>query len=645
MKIVNLKKYTKLLFITLSLSIGFSSCSDYLDIVPPEQATLPDAVKDYDNTLKFLYSCYGYVDDVNPMHYSVVESASDEWVLPPLWRETQHQILYGLVSPTNVVDNRWYGYYTAIGQCYLFLNQLPNARDVSDEDKREFEAEAHFMIAYYHMQLLLYYGPCPIIEGYMKADTPDTEFPGRYHFDYAVDWVVKKFDQVSEVLPANRANEKWGRATSTMAKALKAKLLLFAASPLWNGEFPYPEWKNKNFETPGYGKELVSLTKDMSKWEKAKQAAQEALTHATSAGHALYTDEEHYKKESLELPYVPGVDKSSAEGQKFLKKVLLMRYLVTTRSTEGNKEIIWGLANQGNMIVGSLPHHIIKRKNGTNVGAYSGVSPILNTSIHYFYTNKGKRPEHDSQFAQSGEWYKSAGNLGNDRKDIIKLNVNREPRFYAWFAFDGGDMGSKLVNGKPIKIDVKNPETHGFNPDRFNRDNNVTGYFSQKFINPRHLYNENGGQENTESKPRPLMRLAELYLNLAECQAALGETQNAIDNLNIIRRRAGVPELTATDVTGNFTITDWVRNERFIELWGEGHRYHDVRRWMIAPETMAAGKRLGLSAYGKKAPSFEEFNTVIPIQQNFLWSNRMYLLPVHRDEVYKNPQMVQAPGY
>lgn len=60
---------------------------------------------------------------------------------------------------------------------------------------------------------------------------------------------------------------------------------------------------------------------------------------------------------------------------------------------------------------------------------------------------------------------------------------------------------------------------------------------------------------------------------------------------------------------------------------------------------MAAGTRMGLSAYGKENPTFEEFNTVTPVKQPFQWNNRMYLLPVFDREVYKNPQMVQAPGY
>ena len=95
------------------------------------------------------------------------------------------------------------------------------------------------------------------------------------------------------------------------------------------------------------------------------------------------------------------------------------------------------------------------------------------------------------------------------------------------------------------------------------------------------------------------------------------------------------------------SILDWVRAERTVELFGEGHRYYDLRRWMIAPEKLGAGVRKGLDSFESKKenPSFEEFNREVTINQPFSWSNRMYILPILMHEVYSNPQLVQAPGY
>ncbi|MFR5270166.1 MAG: hypothetical protein ACLTGI_05295 [Hoylesella buccalis] len=83
-------------------------------------------------------------------------------------------------------------------------------------------------------------------------------------------------------------------------------MLLYAASPLWNGKFPFPTWENKNFETPGYGKKLVSTTYDKGKWERALQANLEAFRLATGEGdRELYNDLNFYKRNELKLPYAP----------------------------------------------------------------------------------------------------------------------------------------------------------------------------------------------------------------------------------------------------------------------------------------------------------------------------------------------------
>ena len=119
----------------------------------------------------------------------------------------------------------------------------------------------------------------------------------------------------------------------------------------------------------------------------------------------------------------------------------------------------------------------------------------------------------------------------------------------------------------------------------------------------------------------------------------------ALADLNVIRERAGIPDLTTTDVSSKMTLMDWVCNERFVELWNENQRYFDLRRWCLAPEYLKAGTRMGLNAMEKEDPSFTEFNTPTKVNQSFQWANRMYLLPIASSELYSNPQLVQAPGY
>lgn len=633
----SLKIYGGILMVSVCCSM--ISC-DYLDVVPPEQAELPDATKDPEATLGFLYSCYAGIR--NPIDYTVSEASTDEFALPELWGHRGHLISYDQNLPNNP-DHRWGSLYRFVGQSHLFLQELKNAPGLTDQQRKEWAAEANFLIAYYHFEVLRFYGPCPITDSYIDMETPSSQYPGRSHYDYVTNWICDRLTEAAKDLPPTRTSSEWGRVTSTICKAIKAKVLLYAASPLWNGSFPYPDWKNKNYETPGYGKDLVSNTYDKGKWDKALEACLDALNYAKNEGGCtLYTDETLYDKESVALPFIPGIENESVEGIAFRKKVLLMRYLATTRSNEGNKELIWGLNNTGdNIWVASFPTRILKLNNGDWYSGYSGVSPFLNT-IERFYTSKGKLPAKDNSYTPQGEWLTSGGVAG--RADIIKLCMGREPRFYAWMAFDGGDYSSKLANGAPLKLQLRNSQLQGFNPSLFNRNHCVTGFLSQKWIRPNLNLSVNNSW-NFKNTPRSLVRMAELYLNIAECYAALGDKANTVEYLNPVRERAGVPALAVEDVTGDMPAMEWVMNERFIELWGEGHRYYDVRRWVKGADYFAAGKREGLNAEFKLDPTFAEYNQRVKVPQPYKWESRMYLGSVFYNEVYKNPQMVQAPGY
>lgn len=640
-----------------------TSC-DYLDVVPPEQANLQHATSTRERALGFLYSCYRGIMSTDPTWTSYLDeviSSTDETVLPYSWSADGSWDEYAFNTATAMNQNWiWGTTYQYVGQCLLFLQEIEKMDQslVPAETMKVWKAEAKALIAYYHFCTLRRYGPIPITDYYIAMDAPQSEYRGRYHFDYCVDWIANQLDEAAEDLPTIRdKSDEWGRLTKVIAKCIKARLLLYAASPLWNGEFPYPQWKNKNFETPDYGYELVSHTYDPSKWDRALQACQEAISLAESAGYELYDDEDYYTIKQLPLPYVPGVTDGDitdeAAKEKFLKTVMKMRFLVATRSTDGNKEIIWGNWNHGLGGAGEyarLPLRIVRQTNGNWFSAYSGVAPTLN-SVEAFYTKNGKLPARDPEYTPEADWLRPSGikhsftNAVGDSKslDIANLHVGREPRFYAWIAFDGGEFAPKLMDGKPLVLEMRNKELHGYNPALFNRDYSATGYLTQKFINPAIQVNTSGFQWG-DNTPSIQIRLAELYLNIAECYAAKGDVPNALNYLNRIRRRADVPELTTEDVTSAMPIMEWVRNERFIELWGEGHRFYDVRRWALGAKYFGEGVRRGLNA-ALENPDYDTFyqNTAVP--SPYVWSNRMYLNPVFYNEVYKNPQMVQAPEY
>ncbi len=629
------------------LAVAAVSC-DYLDVVPPETADIPDTMKDKSDAINFLYSCYSTVASNYAGNNLGIEQSADETVCPVMWGRLCQVVSWNQMSPTadsnlGTLMLPWHVTYDGLGQVNLFEKILSEStpREVTAADRSRWMAEVKFLRAWYHFRILSAYGPCPIIDHYYDTNTGKGDLPGRSHYDYCVERIVGWLDEAAEDLPATVESNDLGRATSTICKALKSRVLLYAASPLWNGSFPNASWANTSYETPGYGTELVSHVYDRDKWVRARQAAAEAIALATGAGNralfSLESSENLRQAKSVPLPDIPGA------SDDFKRKVMQMRYMMTSTETEGNREVIWGVISNPdawlNWSADAFPHNVIAKDGGGNSGGICTMSPLLEAAQR-FYTASGILPEDDHTMPR-GEWFESAGYYG--REDIIRLNDGREPRFHAWISYDGDEYCPKAVNGAPLIIEARNSMRHGYNPDMFNQDNNTTGYWLKKWAQPASQWRPDGST-NIRRLPQQLIRLAELYLNLAECEAALDNTGAALEALNKVRGRAGVRDLTAADLA-LMPLTDWVRAERYIELFCEGHRYYDVRRWLIAPEVLRSGVRTGLNAIAKKDPSFEEFNVPTPVDQPFAWDNRMYLLPVKSSEIYNNPQLVQAPGY
>jgi len=649
-----------------SLCFGTSSCN-FLDIVPVEQPDLDDATMTYNKTLGFLVTCYAGI--LNPCDYEIAECSADEFAQPREFGNSCQTFSYDLTTPSSG-ENRWSNFYRYIGQVHLFLQELKDA-PVSDEDKIAWEAEANFLLAYYHFEVLRFYGPCPIVDRLMSMDTSTNQYPGRMHYDYVTDWIVKTLDEkvlTGNLIPEKRVDTEAGRVTRAIALALKAKVLLYAASPLWNGEFPM-EWKNvkngKAVETPGYGTELVSRTYQPEKWERAEAACREALDAALASGNYLFGtqpgDDQIIKSEQIPLPYIPGLAKD--EGEEFKKKVLLMRYMLTLAGNKGNREFVWHVNKDNEMLYASMPKRLLQYTSGNWYSGWAALSPYL-YAVEHFYTKDGTLPEigaEKGEFTSKDQWLLSAGlpaqaqsdkdlqDADWDRSGIINLCVGREPRFYAWIGFDGGDYSSKFANGQPTLLQMRNKERQGYNPQLFNRDHSVTGFVSQKYLFPGKVQNLNG-YSGMDKQVCPLIRMAELYLNLAECQAMLssdkksdGYAIKALENLNMVHERAGLPAITTSDLD-DMKLMEWIKNERYAEFWAEGIRFYDVRRWVEGAKYLSAGKREGLNAE-VVGPTFEEFNTRVKISQPYRWSERMYVAPIQRAEVDRNPQLVQAPGY
>lgn len=669
MKYIN--KFLSIL-VAAGLSVADASC-DYLDVIPPEQPSIDNTMDSYNQALGFLHGCYigvtrpiaaGWCEGYNSTYGQPLPSitlsdlhATDEWIMDDIQfnQATMVRAMYTNTLSANNNVNVYKAYSIWLSNIYLFLeklDQLGLSNGVVDEKiATEWRAEAKFLMAYYHFCLLRRYGPIAIVEKRLPMDADPSSFPGRMHYDYCVKWICDKLDEAAKDLPATRLSTEMGRATSTICKALKARVTLYAASPLFNGEFPYPEWINK-VETPGYGYELISRTYDRKKWEIARAASEEALALALGEGErSLYEGNSSNETATMVKNVYFPVDGVTDD---FKRAVLRMRNAVCVKELDGNHEFIWSVAD--NVRVASVYNQRLVRNpipvtTSAPVGAnyaYSCLGATLATNLR-FLTKDGYQPENDPNFPPESEWYLSAGykdTTSRLRSHIINLNKNREPRFYAWLSFDGGEFGTLLRYGTgPVGVNMLSSSAQGFDPVVAPRDYCPTGFPMQKWINTKSVIS-NKGEAQFQYNPLPLIRLAELYLNLAECCAELDDVNGALENINIIRRRAGVAELTADMVTASGkSLVEWARDERSIELFDEVHRYFDVRRWCKG-YLLGFGQRKGLNAHVAN-PTFEEFNKPVTVNQGHIysWGDRMYLYPIDADELYSNPQFVQSPGY
>ena len=211
--------------------------------------------------------------------------------------------------------------------------------------------------------------------------------------------------------------------------------------------------------------------------------------------------------------------------------------------------------------------------------------------------------------------------------------ANRDPRFEASIIHDGtvyrGDLFEMWTSA--------DGETWGFDSYKQSGDNPRTGYVLKKFM-PDDDVPLNWQTQYTN--PWPHFRLGEIYLNYAEAQFELGNEGVARQYVSMVRERAGMPALPST-LSGT-ALRDRIRNERRIELAFEGHRFFDIRRWLIAAEVENApirGMDIVLTAADDRVYTPVELLVKAP------YEDKMNLLPIATDEIRRNPELTQTPGW
>ena len=635
-----MKKIYRILFLLVAL-IGYSSCN-YLDIVPDETTTDEDTYADKDAVRDYLYSCYAYLPQCNISSGSLDQMTGDE-VITAFEHETFAGFPKGNYSAATPVISYWDTFFQGIRQCYMLLERIDKVADLRNDLKVDYKAQTKFLIAYYHYLMARCYGPTLLIKETPSITTPVEEYLGRTPYDECVEWICNLFDEAANDLPAVRSTaSEFGLATSIAAKSLKAKMRLYAASPLFNGNSKfYSNFVDKD------GVQLMPLTYDANKWVLARDACKEAIELAVLNGHDLYKKKDYRLDESEANPYPEeGAVRCLRTGMVDWESRNVEVLFAETRN-EGS----YGVQNK------SLPFV----KDGW---AWNGVCPTW-AMLNRFYTKNGLPWDEDPEFASKVKTEvvsvdaAHATQAAQGQKTIL-FNLDREPRYYAWIAFQGGYFevlnnatnpaySDGYVDGGRLVCSFLLGGNCSIGTANVQRDGNYSpgGYLNKKGVDP----NTTVGTSSTtlNQYPWPVIRLADLYLAYAEACIEIGTSDdltNAKTYINYIRERAGIPTLE-TSWNGIATLNqsklrEIVRQERMIELYLENQNFWDMRRWLLAEEYFGV-KAKGMNI---KASTIDDFAklTEISFERKFK-SPTQYLLPIPYTDINRDPQLVNNPGY
>lgn len=618
----------KKIIISLSIVLGLSSCN-YLDIVPDDTPLLEDAFKNEKTAEGFMYSCYAQIPDYTNFRDNFCWLTTPEFVNSHDWIPDWFNCIGLQQGDYSAADPRidiWKQAYRGIRQCYVFLDHIDAVPGINitpealAKKKHEWKAQCKFLIAYYHYILLQNYGPIVIVKSAIDiTETGDAYYQPRKPYDESVAEVAAMFQEAIDMLPVSVTSDDYGRPTQMAAQAIRSRMYLYAASPLFNGNTKlYANFKNSD------GTNLISQTYDKEKWKVALDETAKAIQLAEEGTRKLFQS----KNVTADKPFAKAVD---AE-----------RYVMTD---PWNEELIWGYSGTKETFNGgnSYQQHLIPRGMGAIDGAIGGIGTTLDI-VKLFHTENGLPIDKDPAYDQTKIMTIEEGD------STIYLHRHREPRFYAWIGFDRGDYPCNGITNLKLRAG----ELHGAEVINgvadFGRDQIYSGYAIAKGIHPKARMTAT--QQSITSYPYILARLGEIYLNYAEAYVEYyGKLDGqALHYVNELRKRAGIPniEVSYAKIGGLPTgeaLVDVIRRERTIELLFEGHMHYDYRRWMTASKEFAGLRdgMYGLNAAGITAEDFYQSTKLTG--QHFVFSSKQYLHPISQDDINVNRNLVQNPGW
>ena len=592
------------LIILITLSV-FSCQEDFLEKPAGADITLDTVFASTNNAQQLIFSLYHDeyfgADNINLSWWDGYLSWSDigEQMYVPNISDNQYmKYVNGTLSSTTSQIYPLDKLYLAVRNCNTFIEKaggIPTGSSTEREYVQRMLGEAHSHIAYQYFKGFKVWGSLPWIS--TRLEGGEEPIP-RAAFSDMIDSMVYHLDIAANLLP-DQWEDRWtGRFTSVAAKALKAKILVYAASPLYNGPTPAYAAGYEHPEVLGYG------NSDDQRWQRAATACKEAIDAAHASGHALYTG--------------GGTEHNIYE----LAINLTDEHIIYQRFDPGNSEGGW-----------EYTHNMMNWPYG--IGWYNRVDVTYQPTFQHV----------DSYQMINGKFPISGYENGDGTKPIISAAgieagytdqeywKDRDPRFAQNVVYHGSEFGTSY-NDKLINFDI-DPSV----PDRTHGDwtEFKTSFMVRKFVNE-----ELGAGPSVVYAPvHPIIRLADLYLLYAEAlsEANNGPNAEAIQFLNEVRSRSGMPGYDANNYPGNSAREQFhnaIKYERSVEFFLEGQRYFDLRRWKEGDELQLdmVGAIINNGVVSRSKVNWVDF-----------FEDKYYFHPLHNDWVNNTPGLYQNPKY
>ncbi|MCR5432901.1 MAG: RagB/SusD family nutrient uptake outer membrane protein [Bacteroidaceae bacterium] len=636
------------------ITAAITSCSDYLDVVPDNTQEVSAIYNRKEMAYNALATCYHYLPEFDNT-YSFL-GMSDEMIMGIDRVTDGKNAMLGKISADRPIMSYWYGdtgaswyehapceasLFIPLRICNSFLNNIGRVPDMTQSEISRWSAEVTFLKAYYHFLLFTQYGAIPLVDKETALDVSAAENQlVRVPVDSVVNYIVGLLDESVDALPIRIINTaELGRIDQLINRCLKAKVLLYAASPLFNNNPLYYSLENKDGTKlfPQDDKEL-----EAKKWQRALAAYEEAMKMCSQLSVKLYrypasdysktVDARNFRNDSIRLPYMYNY-----------------QYAMVTK---WNEEVIWGASRTAESWYSW--HNVQRSINykssaATSTGdAWQWFGPTLNAT-EFFYTKNGLPLDEDPTFDYVHR--DSIVTITADHNTVAQVGeqtaymfMNREPRFYASIGFDRSRVRGygTLYNLKMRYQEANGRQSHN------DIDVPTSGVFLRKLMHP-----DTQGNGTITLYPWPIIRYNEMMLSYAEClNEVYGEArqQDVLNLLDSIRSRAGVP--TVEEAWANakhpnmYTTKDGMRQiikqERTAELAFECYRHDDVRRWLEGSKYFNTNI-YQWNADGTTAQDYYQRRQ--DPQLLHVFTTRNYLWPIPTDELVKNPLLVQNPGY